>query len=1359
MIYKKNLLLSFIFLLSIRFISYSQNLPVEYNISVYSVAEGLSQSTVFALFQDSDGFIWIGTRGGGLNRFDGYNFEVFMHSSTDTTSITNNEVISVYEDSSGSLWVGTRYGNLNRFDKEKRHFIRYTLHHSRTVAVNYILEDENKGLFLGTDNGLYHKRKDQQKFQPYITDQDKAIQITSIVALDSNTLLLGARTGIYKLTKNTRRLERLFAIKYAPRGGYFDVPLLIDSKKNIWFGTPKGLYIFADAELTEAVKDPFGIDVLSRMHVRTLHEDRMGKIWIGLPGGLMGVNPENGEYRLLRRTGNEPYALSHNSVYSFLEDVDGNFWVGTWGGGITLLGSIPQKFKHLHRIPHNNNSLSDNTVSSFAEAEDGMWIGTEGGGVNFYRSSTGKFTTFKDESGFELRSKNVKSLFKADNGKLWIGTWGGGVYRYDPITKKHKHMLEDFRVYTLCEYPSGQMWIGTINGLYRYDKKNDELVQYDQDDNSAGLQDFFITHIFNDSRGNIWVGTREGGLHLYNRMKDEFINFSSDPGDPQSIIDNYIISITEGPRGDLWIGTNAGICRYDAETRVFDDMTSYIKLPNKVINGLVFDANSDLWISTNKGITQYNIASGISRSFDMGDGLQSNEFNRGAFYRNSSDHIFFGGINGFNYFHPNQLQNNLNPPKVMLTDLRLFDEIVLPDDNTKILERDISETKEIILSHTQTVFTLEFVGLNYLAPEKNRYRYKLEGHNADWIDIGHQRSVSFMNLRSGKYTFRVIAANNDNVWDETGASLSITILPPPWRSNLAILSYLVVIAGMIFFFHRFISLRLKERNRVSNEKREKERLEELDQMKIRFFTNITHEFKTPLTLISAPLDNLVSDSTPKEKKEYYYKLIKGNITRLKSLGNQLIDFRKADQECYKARIRAGNIKECIDRISQNFDYLAEKKKIDFRVETVQANNEIHWFDPEILEKILFNLLANAFKFTPEGGMITLSISLTRKLATISVQDNGVGIVPDELPLIFDRFFTSKAPEKLHFSGTGIGLSFAKRLSEVHHGTIEVTSDPGKSTVFSLTIPVDKGSYSEDEIIDTLCQSNSSKEIETETEKDPVYIEALVENEVLLEEDDEDNENMKIMLVVEDNEEIAHYLVHQFSDSFKVIRASNGMEGYEVAKEILPDIVVSDIMMDKMSGLDLCVKLKDDIITTHIPVVLLTVLISNENKLEGLEVGADAYVEKPFEIKYLRTVVNNLLKQRAAMKEKYLLENIYSAGGHHNSSEASFLKRVEDIMADHFSDPEFSVITLSEKLNVSRSQLFRKFKSVTGRSPSDFVRHVRLKKAAEIILQGDVGVNEVAYEVGFNTPSHFISCFKKYFGKTPKEYAMSKGKVV
>ncbi len=1319
----------------------------DYYMNVFSVREGLSQSTVFSVYQDSEGFIWLGTRGGGLNRFDGYHFDVFMHSSNDPQSLSNNEVISIYEDINKQLWVGTRYGELNRFDRDRKQFFRYKLDLSDVVAVNCFYEDEKGMFWLGTDRGLYLFNQSSDSFSVYESiNPDLILPITGIIGHEEDEMILATRIGMYKLNTRKKSITKLANIVAEPlMGGYFNVPVMKDHKSNIWYGTPGGLYVFSDAQLTISVENPYKIKELSNKHIRTLGQDRSGFVWIGYTEGLIRLHPETGEYLSFKAGTNQPGSLPHPSVYSFFEDKSNNIWVGSWGGGITMLSSIPRKFRHYQYTPYGN-SISDNIVSAFAETGEGVWIGTEGGGLNLYDPASEKFSHYGDLGQKPLTSKHIKCLFADRHQRLWVGTWGGGLCYLNPASGTYRHYLDDARVYTISEHPTGTIWIGTINGLYRLNMETDELSEYHRGVRSAGLRDFFITSIFTDSRGNTWVGTREGGLHLYNRLKDEFISYGSQSGNATGIIDNYIICITEDQSGLLWIGTNSGVFRFDILTGDFDDMTSIMNLPNKVINGIVADPYGHLWVSTNKGITRHHISNGSSKHFDMRDGLQSNEFNRGAFFQSSTNHIFFGGINGYNSFHPGEMRENTLPPDVIITNFKLFNKTVNPGDDDHILKEAITITPRITLNYKQSIFSFDFVALNYVGTEKNRYKYKLEGYNHEWVDIGHDRSVSFMNLRDGNYIFRVIASNNDDVWNLEGASVHLTILPPPWRTGWAYLMYLMTISLMMFFLYRLMSARLQRRSDMLNEKLEKERTEAMNQVKLRFFTNITHEFKTPLTLMAAPLEGLLSADTARDKKEYFYSLIKTNIQRLRYLVEELMDFRKLEQDFLKPRVRKDILDDFLRGVFDNFKELADSKGIEFVIDCESLKDDEYWFDSEILEKILFNVLSNAFKFTPQGGRIIIHAHVVKDLALIRVQDTGLGILEEELPYVFEQFYTSKVPGKSYLSGSGIGLSFAKRLIEMHHGTIDVASEPNVRTEFTITFPINRSAYSAEEIMLTTREANFAEK------QGYSHFEPQVPEQ---EHDDEDADNQRIMLVVEDNEEIAHYLISQFSDNFKVVHACNGRDGYARARDLLPDIIISDIMMDEMTGLELCSKIKSDILTTHIPFILLSVLSSGENKLEGLEMGADAYVEKPFEFKFLNTVVTNLLNQRAAMKEKYLLENLMLAGNSQDHVESKFLKKVEEIVINYLSDPEFSIVVLSDKLNVSRSQLFRKFKSITGKSPSDFIRILRLKKAAEIMLHDDIGVNEVAYAVGFTTPSHFIASFKKYFGKTPREYAQTK----
>lgn len=1314
----------------------------EYSIYNFSVNDGLSQSTVYSILEDSHGFIWFGTRGGGLNRFDGYDFKNYKSSYNEPSTLSGNEVISIYEDKKRNFWVGNRSNGLDRFDWATEKFIHYNIrkNSNEPFAVNDFFEDDNEKLWIATSAGIYFYEAVADSFVFY--EPFPSIPVSSIARSKKGILIFGTKEGIFSLDSNTGNFERNIPLDFqgTPKGMLWNLPVMVDSKQNVWFGTLSGLYLITDFETGSYLENPFKIPELQNIHPRSIAEDSNGQIWVGTEHGLIKIDPNTGNYVFFRHNDNDPETICHNSVHSILEDSMGNLWIGTWGG-ISMFSKQAKKFKHVMHIAYSN-SLSNNIVSSFTESEKGLWIGTEAGGLNFFDNNNHLFTFYRKNDSSGIKSDNVKCLHLDSDGILWVGTWRKGLYRLNQKTGNFDNFLSDQNVFCLREDFNGYLWIGTVDGLYKFNRYTGAFKLYSPE-NSSGLNDFFVTSIFCDSRGNIWAGTKQGGLHLYNAQNDRFIGFTHGENDESGLIDNYIICINQDEKGSLWIGTNNGVCLYDYNSGKFEDFSRLMKLPDNVINGIVPYGNSILWISTNEGLSRYNVETGELRNYDSRDGLQSNEFNRGAYFKKNNGEVLFGGINGYSSFFPETVKDNTVIPKVILTDFKLFNNSVIPNSDNSPLTKHISETDNITLKHNQSFFTFEFVALNFVMSEKNQYRYKLVGYDNDWVDLGNVRKVSFMNLRNGDYTLKIIASNNDEVWNNEGISVDIKILPPFWRTGWAYLIYFIVIGFIVLFLQNQISSRIKQKNAILNERLEKERNEELNQMKLSFFTNITHEFRTPLTLISAPLDNLISEDVTIERKEYYYRLIKSNVQRLKRLVDQLMDFRKAENERLKLKVTAIDINEFIQSMGDNFSELARKKEIDFKVHVEEISDQVY-FDPGKVDKIIFNLLSNAFKFTASGGSIMLQAGLEGRNLTIKVTDTGVGISQPDIEHVFERFYSSSIKDKIHNSGTGIGLSFSKKLAEIHKGALTVTSEPNVKTTFKLAIPAFIEEYSKEEIIE-----DDNVEFVNENSAKFDDLASIIEDEAL--------DANHTMLIVEDNQELSEYLRTQFSANFLVMTASNGKEGYTIAREKMPDIIISDVMMNEMDGFELCRKVKNDFVTNHIPFVMLTALSGFENKMSGLETGADAYIEKPFEFKYLDLVIHNLLNQRSILKEKYFLENRSLASFSENSMDSKFLLKIEKIVFDNLYNSEFNVNTLAAQLNMSRSQLFRKFKVLTESSPSDFIRIARIKKAAEILLKegGSIGINELAYEVGFASPSHFISCFKKYFGKTPKEYASTR----
>jgi signal transduction histidine kinase/ligand-binding sensor domain-containing protein/DNA-binding response OmpR family regulator len=1335
---------------SVTGITKESNYP-EHTIQHFSVEEGLSQSTVYAICQDYLGFMWFGTRGGGLNRFDGHDFTVFQNRLNDSSTISDNEITAIFEDADRNLWIGTRYGGVNRYLRHNETFIRYNassdgIRQISDNSVKIIFQDRAGKLWVGTNAGLNLFDKEADTFNEFLYREERITEITSMAEDDEGNLIVLTRNYMLVIGAGQPGLS------YIPYENELNVigsgsslyPLIeIDNKKNIWIGTAAGLYLLESLNSSRLLKNPFGIPFLENRQVRSLIEDKYGNLWIGTLEGLLKVNPQNSQYTYYSAKNDGKSSLRHNSVRSIFEDNNGNIWVGTWGGGVTMISSVPGKFKHVKHY-QNVNALSDNIVSSFLEDDKGLWIGTELGGLNYLDYESGLFSVYLPETSgrYSINHRHIKCLYEGSNGEVWIGTFGGGLNLYNRKENRFYHYLTGERIYSITEYPKGTLWVGGISGLYSLDLRQENYgIESDAGFLSKPVLNSFVTKMMHDARGNLWVGTVDNGLHLYNRPGNTFISFRHDPNDSTTIPNDYIISMALDASGNFWVGTNNGICRFDYRTLKFIRTDMAGRNPDNVINGIVADDNGGLWISSNKGLLHYQPESGDLRNYDLRDGLQSNEFNRGAYYKSKSGEIFFGGINGYNHFHPAKLKHNDIVPAVVFTGFRLFEQPVKAGSENSPLKEHISETQHITLNYKQSVFGFNFVALNYIVPEKNKYMYQLKGYDDKWVDIQNSRTVTFMNLRHGDYILHVVASNNDEVWNMEGATVRITILPPPWLTNWAYFIYMFLIIGLIWLAYRLMVFRIEQKNILLNERLENERNEDLNQMKLRFFTNISHEFRTPLTLISAPLDTLMNDNVHPEEKNYNYRLIKDNILRLKRLVDQLMDFRKAEHDRLKLRVRPASISAFIVRLSENFKDLARRKEIEFKITTIDNRDQLQWIDPDFIDKILFNILSNAFKYTPAGGRIGLDVTMENEMAVIKITDTGVGIDEDELPHIFDRFYSSEKPDKVYFSGTGIGLAFSKRLVEIHHGEIFASSIKDKETVFTIVIPVGRASYTQDEVIEGYVMAEPDNEVH----------DTVLEHEMTDYCPDDDSSENPMMLIAEDNEDLSRYLRNHFHNSYRVLPAKDGVEAFQLARENIPDIIISDVIMSNMDGFDLCAKIRENILTSHIPVVLLTALTSTESRTVGMERGADAYVEKPFEIKYLESVINNLMLQRANLKEKFQLESRPLASYSGNQEELRFLGKVEEIVMKNISKPEFSVTTLCAELSMSRSQLFRKFRAMTGKSPKLYIQVMRLKRAAELMLKEGINVNEVTFEVGFTSPSHFITSFKKYFGKTPKEY--------
>lgn len=1309
-----------------------------------SVREGLSQSTVFCITQDEKKFMWFGTRSGGLNRYDGCSFKVFKHNPNDSTTLSNNEVISLLEDYKGQLWVGTRKGGLNRFDQKTERFYHYKTDNSKQGTsgntINALFQDSKNRIWVASNAGLDLIVEDQFIKNKIPTLQHKYI---SAIAEDaSGKIYITDKKGLHIYDEKTQKIKHYPFNENStdPLNSNYSGPLYIDRSERVWLGTISGVKLFAEESLHTPFSDFSSNIPIPDTETRCIHEDAQGNLWFGTISGLFRFNPETEELQRYSQNDNNEQGLSHTSIYSLYEDATGILWIGTWGGGVNMLSSKLFKFEHFKHQNYNPNSLSNNSVSSFAEDKNGIWIGTESGGLNYSPHNSIAFESVKKQDGSEknLTSKHIKAILKSNSKQLYVGSYGGGLSRINPRDNQIKHLIPNEKIFALAEYPKGIIWAGSLNGLYRYNEVTGDIRRYLNDKkNPLSIAHNFITSLIVTSNQTLWIGSKEAGLMKYVAEKDHFIRFYNIPNDSTSLLSNYVITMEEDNNGNLLIGTNNGISIYNPIYQNFEQL-SIIDLPDKNINGIICDENNNYWIATNKGITKYS-HHGTPVNYDINDGLQSNEFNRNASFRDKQGNIYFGGINGFNTFHPNQVPINSEIPEITITNFKISNQNISPESDQSPLSKHITATEEIVLKHDQNDVSFEFVALNYIVPQKNQYAYKLIGYNDSWVYCGNQRIANYTNLKPGHYTFVAKGSNNDNIWNEEGTSIHIFIQQPFWKTPIAYTLYVLTLLILFILLRWLITMRIKQDNLLHIERMEKKQMEELNQMKLRFFTNVAHEFRTPLTLIAGPLHELKHQYSHSKDQSYLMDVIQNNVKRLLHLVDELLDFRKAGNKKIQLHIAQASMVEFIENILECFRENAIKKRI-----SLEFNHPIDptidaFFDQGVLDKIIFNLLSNALKYTPIDGSINITLEGDEEEAIIKVKDSGEGIADKDIDKIFDRFYQGENSQA-KLRGTGIGLAYAQRLVEAHRGQISVESTYNTGTTFTVRIPIKQKNYADEK------QKNDGQKFITNkhlpTHKIIVPEEAVLSNT---------NKEPYQILIVEDNKELNAYLAFHFR-AYKVETAFNGKEGFEKATKNIPDIIISDIMMPEVNGLTMCEKIKNQFLTSHIPIILLTAKSEADHKIEGLQYGADAYIEKPFDNKLLEATIKNILKQRETLKlrldsnkeSKVTTEKL-------NQHDQRFIETVNTTIKEQLHNADFSVETLAETLGMSRSQLFRKFKALYQFSPSETLRIERLNYAKQLIADQNYNINEISDLTGFSSSSYFITSFKKYFGITPTDY--------
>lgn len=1309
--------------------------------------KGLSQSTVFDIDQDKKGNMWFATYN-GVNKYDGYAFTVYQHDEKNQKSIANDITRTIKVDKQGRVWVGTHEG-LSCYHPEQDLFSNYEYKKKgKNVQVNDIVELDSDHLLINTSQGLLLFNIKEACFANN-GKPDAALFGLNATALGTHGdyLYIGTNDGLFAYSKSQNKLTTM-----APetlKNKQIQV-ILQQSADRLWVGTEgDGLYLINPQ--TKDIKVYTDRSGISSNYVRSLALDSQNRLWVGT---YTALNVYNDEHDTFVRYDSDPMksgSLSQTSVRSIFMDSQGGMWLGTFFGGLNYYHPLRNRFNNLSFIA-NRNSLNDNVVNCIVEEKGGnLWIGTNSGGLNHYDMETNSFTSYTIGKG--LGSNDVKSVYVDEKQEtVYIGTHAGGL---SVLNRKSKKMetynppatpIAERSIYAITPTDNGQLWLGTLHTLVRFDPKAKTFTTLTAEKDGTPFKSTPITTLFRDSKHRLWVGSEEG-LMVYTQDKGELESARVLPAD--SPVDKKSINcVYEAQNGTFWIGTRSGAYRFDEKNKVLKQYTTADGLPNNVVYGVLEDSFGRLWMSTDKGLTCLYPQTEKFRNFTSADGIQSNQFNAYAYCRTAGGEMYFGGIKGITTFHPEKLMDNPYIPPVVITSFGLFNATVRPNDESGVLTKHISATERVVLTAEQSVFSVEFVVSDYISGGHNQFAYKLEGYDKEWYYVGDPyRWASYSNLSPGDYRFMVKAANSDGKWNEEPTVLGITILPAWYQTWWAILLFIAAFAGATVLIFRFFWIRKSMRTQLELERIDKERQKEVSEMKMRFFINISHELRTPLTLILAPLQEVldkVNDRWTRNQLEH----VKRNANRLLHLVNQLMDYRRAEQGVFELQVKRNDIHHLVEKNFLFYDRLAQRKKIDYNFYSELEGREV-LCDANYLELIINNLLSNAFKYTHEEKSIIVTLKETNRFLLLQVQDTGTGIPVDKQARIFERFYQV---EKEHI-GSGVGLSLVQRLVELHHGRIELESAVGTGSTFSIYLPMDEGAYTKEEQAIS-GQETGERQVYSTNTKDLYFVDTEAPEDTSSGTEERKKETV---LIVEDNVEISRFLSGELARSFNVLEAGNGEEALDLLKEKEVDLVLTDVMMPVMDGIKLCKNIKQNLRTCHIPVIILSAKTDLRDQMEGLQVGADDYIPKPFSMALVLTKIRNILRTHYRSIEHYSKSlEIEPDKIAFNPLDETFLKKAVQVVEKHMDNIEFSTDEFASEMNMSRSNLHLKMKAITGEPTIEFIRKMRFNHACKLLKEGRYNVAEISLMVGFNTPSYFATSFKKYIGCLPSEYAKNGG---
>lgn len=1320
-------------------------LAIDFGFRHLNTSNGLPNQQVESIVQDADGYIWIGTRN-GLAKFDGYHVQTYYHQEGHPHSLIHNFVHGLFVDSKKRLWIATENG-VSLYRSKTDDFHNYG--NVKGYCTNFV--ETNDGRILTGHDKLfvYDKKIDAFTIYPSLNYGAIASMVRDAkgnIYVSTNKAVFSFNAALSKIT-----LHKLDGLGNSSLEQNAIKPLFVDSHQRLWIGCDNGG--LACISLATGREQKYDAQLLTGGIVRTITEDKRHNIWLGTEKGVAVIAPD-GHIERIKKEVNKSNGLTDNAIYSILSDKEDNIWIGSYFGGVDYL--IKHNSWFIHDYANGKvGAFNARIPRAIVEGEGGLvWIATEDNGIFIYDMQSHQFSPF---TGIPVLGSNVHSLYyNSSSREMWIGSRFNGLFRYQLGTHQYTKYyytngITAAGIFDVCKAANGRIWVATMDGLRYYDEKNDVFRKIGH----PLLDHVFIYSLFEDSQHRLWAATTSSGLFCINRGKITHYSKESHCG----LTDNYVIVVFEDSQKRIWIGTNnSGMFCLNTTAKEKIKHAS-CGLPQEcTICSITEDANHCLWIGTDRGLFRYNMVDGSTRCFSANAELPVNQFNFTSSYCSPRGFMMMGTFDGLLTFYPQKIKDKPINYQIHFKQLYINNKLMSVASEDSPLKTRLDCTNEIVLTYDQAKsFSIEYGVIMPGCMENVMYQIKVDGIDKDWRDVGTEHRFNGYLLQPGTYRLHVRASNGimneDNMSERV---LNIVVEAPFYRSNLAIFIYFLLLCGATFGAIAFYNMRMKEKAEIKYVSLEKEKVKEVDKMKSNFFTMVSHELKTPLALIKAPLKTIATSQLNEEAKTSLDMAIR-NATKMEHMINELVTFNKIESDNFPFYVQQGNPVEFVAMAAANFKEVVFAKGLKLEIHAVD-NGEEGWFSPSYIEHILNNLMSNAMKFTPSGGLIIIAVEIVHKTGTsdlflkLEVSDTGIGIMKEEMDNIFDRYYQTKRGFNANSKGWGIGLSLVRRLAEIHKGSVSVDSELGKGSTFTVFIDVAGDAFAEKDKISSDKELVTVKDYVCKAESLPIDSQEVFASSLSKEMNDSENEHT--LLVVEDNADMLKFLADLLGKDYRVVTAKDGLEAWNIAisrQDI--EMVVSDVMMPKMTGNELCNMLKGNMATSHIPVILLTAKSDPDDIKSGYKDGADVYISKPFDPVALCYQIGNILKLVRNRQEKIVEggEEAIEANKTLTQLDKDFVKGVSDMVEANLDNANFSIEDITSSLGISRSLLYTKMKSLMNISMGDYIRHKRIERACQMLSDG-YNVSETAYACGFSDPNYFSKVFKKMKGVAPSDYS-------